>query len=155
MKKIICIALLFQVLTARAQQDFLLWQNEYNKLADADWLIKPTSQKAAIYKSADGKDIILFNGLLKRAFRISPNVVCADFTNMSNGQIISLQLRHFQFEMDNALVNHLRKITFIHGVGEGVLRSAIREELKKYPNIKFEDAPVEKFGYGATEVVFN
>ena len=51
-----------------------------------DWLVKPTSQKAGIYKSEDGKDIILFNGLVKRAFRIKPNVACIDYQNMSNGQ---------------------------------------------------------------------
>ena len=115
MKKIICIALLFQVLTARAQQDFLLWQNEYNKLADADWLIKPTSQKAAIYKSADGKDIILFNGLLKRAFRISPNVVCTDFTNMSNGQQL---LRAIKPEAKIIIDNKEYNVGGLHGQTE-------------------------------------
>ena len=77
-----------------------------------------------------------------------------DFTAMSNGQIIAHQLKHFQYEMDQALVNHLSSITFIHGVGAGVLKSAIREELKRFPNIKFGDAPVGKFGYGATEIIF-
>ena len=39
-----------------------------------------------VYKSADNNDIILSNGLLKRTFRIQPNLVCTDFKNMSNGQ---------------------------------------------------------------------
>ncbi len=78
-----------------------------------------------------------------------------DFSVMSNGQIIAHQLKHFQYEMDRAIINHLHKITFIHGVGAGVLRSAIREDLKKYPNIRFDDAPAEKFGYGATEIIFS
>jgi len=78
-----------------------------------------------------------------------------DFTAMSNGQIISHQLKHFQYEMDQAIINHLHKITFIHGVGTGTLRSAIREELKKYAGITFGNAPAEKFGYGATEIVFS
>ena len=56
--------------------------------------------------------------------------------------------------MDQALVNRLHKITFIHGVGNGVLRSSIREELKRFPNIKYAEAPQEKFGYGGTEVEF-
>lgn len=77
-----------------------------------------------------------------------------DFSRMSNAQIISLQLKHFQYEMDKAILNHLRKITFIHGVGQGVLKSAIREELKKYSGIEVNDAPMEKFGYGATEIFF-
>jgi hypothetical protein len=78
-----------------------------------------------------------------------------DYSEMSNGQIISYQINYFMYEMDKAIINRLRKITFIHGVGEGILKSAIREELKKFPQIKFGDAPVEKFGYGATEVILD
>ena len=51
-----------------------------------DWLVNPIEQKAGIYKSVDGKDLILFNGLVKRAFRIKPNVACIDFKNISSGQ---------------------------------------------------------------------
>jgi hypothetical protein len=78
-----------------------------------------------------------------------------DYTEMTNGQIISYQINYFMYEMDKAIISRLRKITFIHGVGEGILKSAIREELKKFPQIKFGDAPVEKFGYGATEVILD
>lgn len=56
------------------------------QLATSDWLIKPPSQKAEIFKSNDGKDITLYNGLAKRSFRITPNVVCIDYKNMTNGQ---------------------------------------------------------------------
>ena len=77
-----------------------------------------------------------------------------DFSGMNNAQIISYQLNYFLYEMDQAVVNKLHKITFIHGVGQGVLKSAIREELKKYPNIRYGEAPAEKYGYGATEVEF-
>ena len=56
--------------------------------------------------------------------------------------------------MDQASLNKLHKITFIHGVGTGVLRSAIREELKRFPNIRFKEAAQEKYGYGGTEVEF-
>ena len=77
-----------------------------------------------------------------------------DHSSMNNSQIISYQLNYFLYEMDQALLNKLHKITFIHGVGNGVLRSSIREELKRFPNIRFAEAPQEKFGYGGTEVEF-
>lgn len=77
-----------------------------------------------------------------------------DHSTMNNSQIISYQINYFMYEMDQALLNKLHKITFIHGVGNGVLRSSIREELKRFPNVKFAEAPREKFGYGATEVEF-
>ncbi len=51
-----------------------------------DWLVQPITQKATITKSADGKDLELNNGLLKRVFRLQPNIACTDFTNLSNGQ---------------------------------------------------------------------
>ena len=44
------------------------------------------NRKAAVYTSADKKDIHLYNGLVKRTFRLSPNVVCMDYKNMITGQ---------------------------------------------------------------------
>ncbi len=75
-----------------------------------------------------------------------------DTSGMSNAQIISYQLNYFMKEMDQAIVHKFHKITFIHGVGEGILKNAIREELKKYPGVRWTEAPAEKFGYGATEI---
>jgi hypothetical protein len=77
-----------------------------------------------------------------------------DYSLMSSSQIISYQINYFMYEMDQAVLNRLHKITFIHGVGNGVLRSSIREELKRFPNIRYAEAPREKFGNGATEVEF-
>ncbi len=74
--------------------------------------------------------------------------------SMSNAHIISYQLNYFIYEMEQAILDRLHKITFIHGVGQGILKNAIKEELKKYPNIRYGEAPQEKFGYGATEVEF-
>jgi hypothetical protein len=49
-----------------------------------DWLIQPVKIKAAIYASADKKNIYLSNGLLERVFRITPDVACVDYRNLSN-----------------------------------------------------------------------
>ena len=49
-----------------------------------DYLIYPVSQKAKV--NVEGKDLILNNGLVKRVFRLSPNVACTDYTNLINGQ---------------------------------------------------------------------
>ncbi|MFM2206728.1 MAG: hypothetical protein RL213_703 [Bacteroidota bacterium] len=77
-----------------------------------------------------------------------------DHSGLSPGQIIAYQLSVFEKEMDQALLDHLNRITFIHGVGSGVLRSAIREALKKFDNISYCEAPAEKFGGGATQIDF-
>ena len=62
------------------------WNSLHNKEFNGDWLITPIPQKAEIYRSENGRNIILYNGLVKRVFCIQPNVACIDYTNMSNGQ---------------------------------------------------------------------
>lgn len=49
-----------------------------------DWLIKPVTQRAEIQASSDQKELSLNNGLLKRSFRITPDLACVDYTNLSN-----------------------------------------------------------------------
>lgn len=58
-----------------------------------DWLIKPSAAKARISLSANGRDMVLNNGLLKRVFRIAPNLVCTDYTNLSTGKQLLRSLR--------------------------------------------------------------
>jgi len=77
-----------------------------------------------------------------------------DYRTLTNAQILQIQMRRFRQEMDLALKHHYKKITFIHGVGNGVLRNEIHRELRSWSGIVFHDAPFEKYGYGATQVVF-
>jgi len=60
------------------------WKENDRPILSQDWLVSPVQQKADVY--ADGKNIILSNGLVKRTFRIQQNVACIDYSNMSNGQ---------------------------------------------------------------------
>ena len=62
-------------------------QTSLQKTGDiGDWLVYPINIKAAIYTSADKKNVYLSNGLLQRTFRISPDVACIDYQNLSNNQ---------------------------------------------------------------------
>ena len=65
-----------------------VWTPLQDQLYASDWLVYPVMQKARLFKSTDGKEIILSNGLVKRSFRLSPNLVCTDYRNMVNGQQI-------------------------------------------------------------------
>lgn len=67
-------------------QDLPVWKPEMNANATGDWLVKPETKKAGVYKTPDNKNIILYNGLVRRSFRISPNVVCYDLVNLQNGK---------------------------------------------------------------------
>ena len=49
-----------------------------------------------------------------------------------------------------------QKIVFIHGKGDGVLRKAVIDELKrKYSNCRYQDASFQEYGFGATMVTIN
>jgi len=52
----------------------------------SDCLIDGSSYKAKIAVSDDGKDIVLTNGLVKRTFRMKPNVACMNYENLVDGQ---------------------------------------------------------------------
>ncbi|HWV71929.1 MAG TPA: hypothetical protein VN040_09450 [Pseudosphingobacterium sp.] len=57
-----------------------------DKFVESDWLLSPSVYQSNITMSADQKDLIVQNGLIKRVFRLQPNVVCYDFTNLTTGQ---------------------------------------------------------------------
>jgi hypothetical protein len=73
-------------LVINARQEPLRYNPVVEKLTGIDWLIAPVNQKAAVYYSPDRKNIILYNGLVRRTFRLQPGIACIDYTNMSNGQ---------------------------------------------------------------------
>lgn len=69
-----------------AQKSLPVIPKDTEYLFKGDWLVTPCHIKAAAYQSHNGKDIILTNGLVRRSFRMQPNVTCFDYTNLSNGQ---------------------------------------------------------------------
>lgn len=71
---------------------------------------------------------------------------------MSNFDKLSLQLRVAREKLEEAILKKQKKIVFIHGRGDGVLKNEVRELFKKYP-VEFYDASYSKYGTGATEVL--
>jgi len=72
---------------------------------------------------------------------------------MSPADILNYQLDVFRKTLDAYSNKKGTKLVFIHGKGEGVLRSAIVKELKyKYKRYSFQDASFREYGYGATQV---
>ncbi|NJL14558.1 MAG: Smr/MutS family protein [Microscillaceae bacterium] len=81
--------------------------------------------------------------------------ITKDFARLNAAEILELQLKTFEQNLESALVHGLREITFIHGVGNGRLRQEIHRRLSSHSEIQFfQDAQKEKFGYGATLVRF-
>ena len=84
MRTLFFLFLLFFSLGSFGQQPLPLYHE--NSQPVNDWLVTPVMQKAAVYRTADNKNIVLDNGLVKRAFRTQLNLVCIDYKNLSNGQ---------------------------------------------------------------------
>jgi hypothetical protein len=91
-------------------------------------------------------------GVIEEEIDLHIEELVDDFRGMSNTEIITIQLNHFRNKLEEAIGGHVRKITFIHGVGNGRLKHEVRRILGTYEGIRFQDAPYSRYGFGATEV---
>lgn len=74
-------------------------------------------------------------------------------SGMSSADILNYQMDTFRKTLKEYEKQKGRKIVFIHGKGEGVLRHAIINELRyRYKNYPYQDASFREYGYGATQV---
>ncbi|MCF6306905.1 MAG: Smr/MutS family protein [Flavobacteriaceae bacterium] len=71
---------------------------------------------------------------------------------MDNFDMLTLQLDTAKRQIEFAMSKKIQRIVFIHGVGEGVLKTELEYLLKHYDHLKFYDADYQKYGVGATEV---
>lgn len=79
-----------------------------------------------------------------------------DTGGMSNGEMLNYQLDVFRKTLDEYKNKKGQRIVFIHGKGDGVLRRAILDELKrKYKNYSSQDASFREYGFGATMVTIH
>ena len=77
-----------------------------------------------------------------------------DFRNMTNPEMLTVQMNKFHEEMGKAIKSDVKKIVFIHGVGNGTLKNELRRELqRKYSKYNSQDASFREYGYGATMVI--
>ncbi|WMQ62209.1 DNA mismatch repair protein MutS [Imtechella halotolerans] len=71
---------------------------------------------------------------------------------MSNYDMLSLQLETAKRQLEFAIKNRIQKVVFIHGVGEGVLKTELEYLFGRFDQVSFYDADYQKYGLGATEV---
>ena len=71
---------------------------------------------------------------------------------MTNYDMLTLQLDTAKRQLEFAISKRIQKIVFIHGVGEGVLKMELETLFRRYENIKYYNADLQKYGHGATEV---
>lgn len=75
-----------------------------------------------------------------------------DPSHLQKNEILDYQRNYFMRCMESAIVNHFRKVIFIHGVGNGILKNELLDYLLKEKGIDIFDAPMSKYGVGAVEV---
>lgn len=114
------------------------WKPEFENLFDSN----ATSEKIELQQPEKEVDLHI-------------EKLVADHSEINAQEILEIQIQHFEKILENAIATGLDNITFIHGVGNGVLRNRIHKGLSKNVHIAFfQDARKDKFGYGATYVKF-
>jgi hypothetical protein len=71
---------------------------------------------------------------------------------LSNFEMLNIQLEKFENELDDAIFKNMKKIIFIHGVGNGRLKQEIIARLKQTKGVTYQDGSYKDYGFGATQV---
>jgi hypothetical protein len=73
---------------------------------------------------------------------------------LTNGDILKIQLSHFESFLEKAQRLGVERVFIIHGVGEGKLKDAIATRLLQNPQVNtFKNEFHPRYGWGATEVI--
>lgn len=79
----------------------------------------------------------------------------SDYPTMPQSEILLYQLDYFSTMLDSAIAYNYKKVVFIHGIGNGTLKSAIINRLKEYENIELAKAPFAQYGNGAIQIIIH
>jgi len=127
-----------------------LLNTEINKLTDDDFrkVVKAKEQKTVKKKPERRRD----EEIIEVDLHI--HELLDNPAGLSNKEILDIQLEKVKNEMQSAIQSRAKRIVFIHGVGQGVLKQEVARLLKsKYPKYTFQDASFKEYGYGATMVM--
>lgn len=125
---------------------------EIDKLTEHDFR-KVLNEKDAQNRDAEpGSKQIVIPEIIEVDLHIAELI--ENTNGLSNREILDIQLDKFHSEMDAAIKNRAKRIVFIHGVGNGVLKEEIAKKLKsKYARFNYQDASFKEYGFGATMVI--
>ncbi|MCX7862005.1 MAG: DUF2027 domain-containing protein [Bacteroidales bacterium] len=78
-----------------------------------------------------------------------------DYQSLTATEMLNIQINHFRNKLEEAIITpHVKKIVFIHGVGNGTLKLELRRILsREYAHYDYQDASFKEYGYGATMVI--
>lgn len=73
-------------------------------------------------------------------------------SHLSNYDMLNIQLEHSRKKIEFAIQKRIKRIIFIHGVGQGVLKAELQTLFRRFDHIEYYDADYQKYGLGATEI---
>ena len=119
-----------------------LTEEDFQKVVQ-EKMDKPVEEKPARLRTPEVVEVDLhINELIDNA------------SGLNNGEILEIQKARVESEMKSAIQSHVKKIVFIHGVGQGVLKQEVLNLLKtKYKKYYTQDASFREYGFGATMVI--
>lgn len=79
----------------------------------------------------------------------------SDYSTMPQADILIYQLDYFIRALDSAIAFNYSRVVFIHGIGNGTLKSAIINKLKDFENLELRKASFAQYGNGAIEIVIH
>ncbi len=114
MKKLICFIVSFLLIKTGISQNVFL--QKFNHLPtyslqemqneNGDWLLGKVWDTCAIFKSQNGKDLIITNGLISREFHVQPYFACFSFRNlMAPEEMLRAIQPEAQIEIDSTHYN--------------------------------------------------
>ncbi|WP_075343103.1 Smr/MutS family protein [Tenacibaculum agarivorans] len=147
------------LITTQENMDIWFYKSEVVKIdLEQNMLLK----KVRVDKSFSNKEQLDIQKKTKKIFKKDKNEVIAEIDlhieklikstkGMDNYDILSIQIDTAKRKLEYFIQKKVSKIVFIHGVGEGVLKTELNCLLDRYP-VKYYDASYQKYGLGATEV---
>lgn len=78
-----------------------------------------------------------------------------NIAGLSSHDMFLLQLNYFVKTLESAMLHNFRKVTYIHGIGNGILKNAIVKKLKEYEGLEDKSASLAEYGQGAIDVLIH
>ena len=141
----------FPVYAFLLKEEFLVQENVEQELSLIDIArlksVKEFNSRTKISKS--NKDYLKS---LEKEVDLHITELIENPEGLSNFEMLNIQLEKFDNELDDAIYKNMKKIIFIHGVGNGRLKQEIISRLNKTKGVTFQDASYKEYGFGATQV---
>ncbi len=133
-------------------KDEFIFQNQIQQELSLIDIAKLKSIKEFKSKSKISKSNKEYLKSLEKEIDLHIEELVENTNGLSNFEMLNIQLETFERELDTAISKHMKKLIFIHGVGNGRLKQEIITRLNLIKGLSYHDASHKEYGFGATQV---